>query len=81
MRIADAQPARVDRIVTGLHRFVALVHDMLRRGDGLEDEAWAYAGDLLIVLQWCVQHHHAQLTLGSLSRTWYLPARGLLQAL
>ncbi|EIW54769.1 uncharacterized protein TRAVEDRAFT_73885 [Trametes versicolor FP-101664 SS1] len=57
MRVADAQPARTDRIVTGLHRFVALVHDMLRRGEGLEDDAWAYAGDLLIVLQWLYEFH------------------------
>ncbi|KAL1948739.1 hypothetical protein VTO73DRAFT_10545 [Trametes versicolor] len=57
MRIADAQPARTDRIVTGLHRFVALVHNMLRRGEGLEDEAWAFSGDLLIVLQWLYEFY------------------------
>ncbi|KAL1948639.1 hypothetical protein VTO73DRAFT_10445 [Trametes versicolor] len=57
MRIADAKPARADRIAAGLHRFVALVHDMLRRGEGLEDDASVYAGDLLVVLQWLYEFH------------------------
>lgn len=63
MRIADAQPARADRIVAGLHRFVALVRDMLRRGEGLEDDASVYAGDLLVVLQWCALRNRSAIAL------------------
>ncbi|KAI0821817.1 hypothetical protein BC628DRAFT_1422243 [Trametes gibbosa] len=57
MRVADAQPARTGKIVAALHKFVALTNKLIHRGEGLEEDAYAYAGDLLIVLQWLYDVH------------------------
>ncbi|KAH9848739.1 hypothetical protein C2E23DRAFT_888798 [Lenzites betulinus] len=57
MHVADAQPTRTGRIVTALHKFVALVNKMMRKGEGLEEDAYAYAGDFLVVLQWLYDIH------------------------
>ncbi|KAI0761281.1 hypothetical protein BD413DRAFT_591278 [Trametes elegans] len=57
IRIADAKPARAERIAGALLKFVTLVHAMLRTGEGMKDEDWAFKGDLLVVVQWLYDYY------------------------
>ncbi|KAI0365783.1 hypothetical protein BV20DRAFT_1056171 [Pilatotrama ljubarskyi] len=57
IRIAEAQPARCDRVAVALHKFATLVNKMLHHGEGIDDESWAFAGDFLVALQWLYEFH------------------------
>ncbi|KAI0353890.1 hypothetical protein OH77DRAFT_1550970, partial [Trametes cingulata] len=52
IRLAEAQPSRRDRVAIALHKFAALVNTMLYRGEGIDDDTWAFAGEFLVALQW-----------------------------
>ncbi|KAI0821829.1 hypothetical protein BC628DRAFT_1422254 [Trametes gibbosa] len=57
MRVAEAQPARASKIVAALHKFVALMNKMLHQGEPWEEDEYAYASDLLVILQWLYDMH------------------------
>jgi Beta-L-arabinofuranosidase, GH127 len=67
MQLAEAEPKLTDTIVSAMHRFVDLMHDMLssghqgyvwRPGD-LFDEQWgrSRAADMIIALQWLYEKY------------------------
>ena len=54
IQMVEANPTLTDRVVSALHKFVALAHTMLHNGEGLEDWTRTRWEDFVIVLQWWV---------------------------
>ena len=53
--MVEADPTQADKVVSALHKFVALANTMLQNnGEGLEDWGKARWEEFVIVLQWCV---------------------------
>lgn len=50
--MVEADPSLTDRVVTALHKFVALAHTMLQNGEGLEDWTNTRWEDFVMTLQW-----------------------------
>ncbi|KAF5313805.1 hypothetical protein D9758_017919 [Tetrapyrgos nigripes] len=57
IQMVEANPALTDRVVTALHKFVAVANTMLHNGQGVE--AWTQTRweDFVMVLQWLYDYH------------------------
>ena len=52
IQMVEADSSLTDRVVTALHKFVALAHTMLQNGEGLEDWTNTRWEDFVMTLQW-----------------------------
>ncbi|KAI0766666.1 hypothetical protein BD413DRAFT_615077 [Trametes elegans] len=57
IQMVEADPSQTDRVVSALHKFVALANTMLHDGEGLEDWARTRWEDFVMVLQWLYDFH------------------------
>ncbi|KZV90509.1 hypothetical protein EXIGLDRAFT_740764 [Exidia glandulosa HHB12029] len=58
MQFAEADPSQADKIVTAMHKFVALANKMLHNnGDGVDEWGAARYADFILVLQWLYDNH------------------------
>lgn len=50
--MVEVNPALTDRVVTALHKFVALANTMLKNGEGVEEWTATRWEDFVMTLQW-----------------------------
>jgi len=52
IQMAEAYPSQANKIVTSMHKFVALANTMLKNGTGVEEWTATRWEDFVMVLQW-----------------------------
>ncbi|KAL1688657.1 hypothetical protein GGG16DRAFT_104252 [Schizophyllum commune] len=57
IQLLEVDPSLTDRVVTAMHKFVVLAHEMLVKGEGVDKWAATRWEDFVVVLQWLYDNH------------------------
>ncbi|KAL1745754.1 hypothetical protein HDZ31DRAFT_81727 [Schizophyllum fasciatum] len=57
IQMLEVDPTLTDRVVTAMHKFVALAHTMLVNGEGVDKWAATRWEDFVVVIQWLYDNH------------------------
>ncbi|KAL1665130.1 hypothetical protein GGF50DRAFT_126653 [Schizophyllum commune] len=57
IQLLEVNPSLTDRVVTAMHKFVVLAHEMLVNGEGVDKWAATRWEDFVVVLQWLYDNY------------------------